>query len=348
MFASQLFLHAIEILIFTTSDRVGFVTSTLLAEGVVLEPPLLYQPADYPGHPRLIVQAPPPGAQPNAGWSSSAPGARPYVPIVYNGGSASGQLVQSKEQSEAERKKQVDSVYSSLRSGEDLVEVQPNAVITTPLFPHQKQALAFLIDREKERNFEYPNGVPAPPVKGKGKASKPEVAETPDVSYDEDTVSLWRPKKDSQGKIRSYLNIVTNQEQQRHPEICRGAILADDMGLGKTITTISLIAHTWNEGIAYGKSKPSSPNAVGVGSGQGKDDDDDDGFEMMNLPSAPAGKGKAKGAGKAKAQEKKNEAERVRRRHLEVRSRATLIVLPLTLVSSWVSADAHVCARSVR
>lgn len=291
----------------------------------------MYEATDYPDHPRLIVQS---QALPStSGMTQSSFYRHDANPALFTGGYG-GQIVQTKEQTEEERKRQVDSVYASLRSGDDLEEVDANAVVTTKLFPHQKQALAFLLDRERERSFEV--------------TEKKEGADHAS-SQDEEPVSLWRPRRRAgSGRIVSYTNVVTNGETSRAPEICRGAILADDMGLGKTITTIALIANTWNEAQAFGKTKPIEASGKSGGPApslkNGKTqiiDEEEDGAFSSGLPGAPTAKHatnrKAKDAGSSKAQIKKDEAEKVRLSNLRTRSRATLIVLPLTLVSSWVS-----------
>ncbi|PWN45645.1 hypothetical protein IE81DRAFT_285398 [Ceraceosorus guamensis] len=324
-----LFLHPIEILIFTEHSRMGTVTSGLLREGCSLEHPVIYEALDYPDSPRLIVQQHALPAPAAVGQGSNF--YRPDMhPSVFTGGWG-GQIVQTKEQTEEERKQQVETVYASLRSGEDLEEVEANSVVTTDLFPHQKQALAFLLDREKERSFDV--------LERNGKSDGA-------TNQEEEPISLWRPKRrPGSGKIVSYTNVVTNGETSRPPEICRGAILADDMGLGKTITTIALIANSWNEAKAFGKSKlvelngKGGDSAVAAKNGQNQaTDDEEEGF-ASGLPGAPAAKTASSRKGKdpanSKSQAKKDEAERARQSNLRTRSRATLIVLPLTLVSSW-------------
>ncbi|KAJ4831338.1 hypothetical protein Tsubulata_033238 [Turnera subulata] len=75
-------------------------------------------------------------------------------------------------------------------------------VIKSPLFPHQKEALWWLVNRE--------NSTELPP---------------------------FREERDGE-----YVNVLTNFHTDKHPEPLRGGIFADDMGLGKTLTLLSLIA----------------------------------------------------------------------------------------------------------
>ncbi|KAJ4845681.1 hypothetical protein Tsubulata_003573 [Turnera subulata] len=78
----------------------------------------------------------------------------------------------------------------------------PTEVIKSPLFPHQKEALWWLVNRE--------NSTELPP--------------------------FWE-ERDGE-----YVNVLTNFHTGKRPEPLRGGILADDMGLGKTLTLLSLIA----------------------------------------------------------------------------------------------------------
>lgn len=78
----------------------------------------------------------------------------------------------------------------------------PKEVITSELFPHQKEGLGWMLHRE--------NAMGLPP--------------------------FWEERDGT------YLNILTNHQTGERPEPLRGGIFADDMGLGKTLTLLSLIA----------------------------------------------------------------------------------------------------------
>ena len=87
--------------------------------------------------------------------------------------------------------------------------------LITKLFPHQKQALSFLLDREQDRSFDLPPAGEAQEVgsengdaKGKGRAPQ-----------EEETVSLWKAVRKRDGTPRAYLNVVTNSESLRRPEV---------------------------------------------------------------------------------------------------------------------------------
>ena len=80
--------------------------------------------------------------------------------------------------------------------------------IATRLYPHQKKALTFLLEREKE--ILCPDGTSS---------------------------TLWQPRTNSQMRTRSWVNIVTQREVFEEPEVCKGALLADDVR-GFNITDI--------------------------------------------------------------------------------------------------------------
>jgi SWI/SNF-related matrix-associated actin-dependent regulator of chromatin subfamily A3 len=223
----------------------------------------------------------------------------------------------TKEATEQEKKRQVDAVYASLRDGEDLEMIEASHHIGTSLLPHQKQALAFILDREKQRSFQ--------------KAAKDEI------------VSLWKPVRRGE-KITSYENVVTQGEQKRAPHICRGAILADDMGLGKTLVAISLIASTLDDSAAFqehGESSEIDEAPSNITAPVDSDEDDDVTIEdfTINLHGAPPPKKprvkKERAKKKGKREQKKEDTAAARKDEIETRSRATLVILPLTLVSAW-------------
>ncbi|KAG0077541.1 hypothetical protein BGZ90_006972 [Linnemannia elongata] len=125
----------------------------------------------------------------------------------------SGSSVRSAE----EIKNQIDGVFKGLRSATDLPEVEPASTMATKMYRHQKQALYFLLEREKQEDYSDNE---------KNKLT-----------------SLWRVRQQLH-RHPTYLNVVTSQETTLKPTSMLGGILADDMGLGKTITVISLIMAT--------------------------------------------------------------------------------------------------------
>ncbi|KAJ5582928.1 SNF2-related protein [Penicillium sp. DV-2018c] len=107
----------------------------------------------------------------------------------------------------------------------DIPMMEPSDHITTPLLPHQKQALWFMTEKEKPRKF------------GRREA---------------DNNSLWRMVPAPNGRIK-YREIISGMTLDEKPEEALGGLLADMMGLGKTLSILSLVtaslplADQWSE-----------------------------------------------------------------------------------------------------
>lgn len=119
-------------------------------------------------------------------------------------------------------------------------------------------------------------------------------------------ISLWRISQRAHGRPVRFRNVVTQLETRRRPHICRGAVLADDMGLGKTITIIAAIAKTRDEARSFGASAL-----------QDSDAESDDEPQLLGDTV------------------NRRTAERARREELRCRSRATLLVCPLSIIANW-------------
>lgn len=240
------------------------------------------------------------------------------------------------------QREQVEEMFKSIQSGADLGEVEPSEMVHTKLYPHQKQALAFLLDRERLRTVDAV-------LKKKKEKEKKAAAE----EVDDELISLWRPRKDLYGRFIGWQHAVTEVEigSDRPPPQCRGAILADDMGLGKTLVIIALIASTLEEAKRFASQPPV------------KDREEKDSFDA--LAAHPMGKpvslsefksplygqtgssfstyymnGNGKGGKKkkeSKTQKKREDAEAARLEKLQTRSKGTLIVCPLSTVVNWES-----------
>lgn len=122
---------------------------------------------------------------------------------------------------------EVSKLFDSFANeAKTLAETEPpSAVITTPLLPHQKQALTFMLQHEQRRTF--------------GK-------EEPENS------SLWRQKKRSNGDT-IYREVVTGISVKEEPPQVLGGLLADVMGLGKTLEGLSLVGSTLQEAEQFGR-----------------------------------------------------------------------------------------------
>lgn len=108
----------------------------------------------------------------------------------------------------------VQNVFDSVVGRSEEVPMrEPSSHIKTELYPHQKQALYFMWNREQVR------------------------ADDEDDKAD----PLWKPRYRDNGR-KKFIHVITGEERDEKPEACRGGILADEMGLGKTLSVLSLVA----------------------------------------------------------------------------------------------------------
>ncbi|GAA6036158.1 hypothetical protein JCM8097_006646, partial [Rhodosporidiobolus ruineniae] len=228
-----------------------------------------------------------------------------------------------------EQRKQVKDVFAEMKSGIDLEEVTPPPIVSTPLYPHQKQALSFLLDRET------PVSIPPRDLKG----------EPPTI------VSLWKRMQDPFGRTTGWKSVVTEMEVkgERPPPQARGAILADDMGLGKTIVVISLVCTTLPDARLWALKAPTSDThderfdetiSAADRANAGRSDFSSHLWGLGGATTGSDNGGKPLSKKKqAKQRREKLKSEQVAARfaRLEVRSRATLIVCPLSTVQNWES-----------
>ncbi|KAK5058940.1 hypothetical protein LTR84_011204 [Exophiala bonariae] len=103
----------------------------------------------------------------------------------------------------------------------------PSTVITTPLLPHQKQALTFMLQHEQPRTY--------------GKEES-------------ENSSLWRQAKRRNGDT-IYREVVAGISVPDEPAQVLGGLLADVMGLGKTLEALSLVGSTLQEAAEFGTEK---------------------------------------------------------------------------------------------
>ena len=108
----------------------------------------------------------------------------------------------------------VQNVFDSVvGSSEEVPMREASSHIKTELYPHQKQALHFMWNREQEHTSQ--------------EADKSD--------------PLWKPRYLNNGR-KKYIHVITGLEQEERPKSCQGGILADEMGLGKTLSVLSLVA----------------------------------------------------------------------------------------------------------
>ena len=102
-------------------------------------------------------------------------------------------------------------LFASSTEQEMLAECTSPSILRTPLYRHQRQALTFMLRREKGWAL---NG-----------------------SFQD----LWRKDYDSSGRL-VHVNMISGQKQIKPPDEFRGGLLTDAPGLGKSLSIIALIA----------------------------------------------------------------------------------------------------------
>uniref|UniRef100_A0A0W0FGG1 Dna repair protein rad5 n=1 Tax=Moniliophthora roreri TaxID=221103 RepID=A0A0W0FGG1_MONRR len=288
---------ALLLLVYTPKGNIPPVGNFLYTSQLLLDHPthaadiyMLKDRAYYNPH------NPPPGGHNQNRHNAFATANRWTVPAV------SGRSVEV-------QRSQVDELFQSLKRGDDIVETEPAPEIATPLYPHQKKALTFLLEREQEKRC-----------------------------GDGTICSLWQENRNPFSPHKSWIHLVTEKEVFEQPSDGRGAILADDassiMGLGKTITCLSLIAATMESAKAFAVSPvdkmempakaPEEPEpAQFAGAVWGMPD------------TSHMGPSNAKAKAKAQREQEKREAEYSRHTRIKTKSRATLIICPLSTISNW-------------
>ncbi|EMD41937.1 hypothetical protein CERSUDRAFT_129183 [Gelatoporia subvermispora B] len=293
----------LQILVYTPKGNIPVVGNYLHQSGLFLDHPTL--PADVQ---RLMTQHyfnphnPPPG-----GHARALVGGR----LGYSGpgGSSMGRWstpgVAGK--SVEVQRSQVDELFKNLQSGDELTETAAPSDVATTLYPHQKKALTFLLERERE--------IPGP----SGKHS-----------------SLWQERQHPMSGHRAWFHIVTQKEMFHEPQEAKGAILADDMGLGKTITCVSLIAATLDTARQFAAAPLTRPEPP-------QDQFANDppltaahfSGSVWGMPQVGSVTTSSKAQAKVSREQDKLEAEYTRACRLKTRSRATLIICPLSTVVNW-------------
>ncbi|KZT30723.1 hypothetical protein NEOLEDRAFT_1052949 [Neolentinus lepideus HHB14362 ss-1] len=203
------------------------------------------------------------------------------------------------------QRSQIDELFKSLKSGEEVAETEPPFEVATKLYPHQKKALTFLLEREQER--------PCPDGKS----------------------SLWQERTSPISGHKSWFHIVTQKEVFEKPFESKGAILADDMGLGKTITCVSLIASTLDSARAFAVTCLVSPKPPPIQPGSSDLSASHFAGSVWGMPECPSEPLSSKGKGRAAKEQDKAEQEYVRACRIKIKSRATLIICPLSTVQNW-------------
>ncbi|RFU74360.1 hypothetical protein TARUN_7895 [Trichoderma arundinaceum] len=146
---------------------------------------------------------------------------------------ASSRSITSTPRTVEEIRSEVMGVFDSLTRSDELPSRDPPPSILTPLLPHQKQGLYFMMAREKPREQQ---------LQEKG------------------MVSFWQTKSKPSGQ-KFFHNVITSESQAAAPSDTRGGILADMMGLGKTLSILSLVSSTVDEARQFSHLPPEQPSA---------------------------------------------------------------------------------------
>ncbi|KAI0068288.1 hypothetical protein BV25DRAFT_1793096 [Artomyces pyxidatus] len=284
----------LEALVFTPKGNIPVVGSYMRQSGLLL---------DHPRPNRCSVPYCNPHNPPPGGFSRNLLPPR----MGYNGpgGSSTGRWATGVTGKSVEvQRSQVDELFKSLRSGDELQETEPPPEVGTKLYPHQKRALTFLLERERE--IPGPDGIPS---------------------------SLWQARTNPLSGQTTWTHLVTQRDVSEQPVECKGAILADDMGLGKTITCVSLIAATLPSARTFEASpieQPKPPVAIRAATDPTLSASHFSG-RVYGMPDVPSVKARAK---EAKMQEQAD-ASYARACRIKFKTRATLIICPLSTVSNW-------------
>jgi SNF2 family DNA or RNA helicase len=122
----------------------------------------------------------------------------------------------------------VMKMFDQLRTTDNIPEMDASPVVRTPLLRHQKQALWFMTEKEKNRKYGF---------------------------KEEDNNSLWRMVQASNGSTR-FREIISGTVLGEEPPQTYGGLLADMMGLGKTLSILSLVVETLAESTKWEKLSP--------------------------------------------------------------------------------------------
>ncbi|KAH8099375.1 SNF2 family N-terminal domain-containing protein [Cristinia sonorae] len=290
----------LQLLVFTPKGNIPAVSGFLHQYGLLLDHPTL--PSDIQ---RLSGQHyhnphnPPPGGH-KAALLNASNGIYPARGMNRFNTSVSAKSVEV-------QRSHVDQLFKSMKDDEELEECQTPPEVATTLYPHQKKAVTFLLERERE-------------LCGR------------DGSYS----SLWQERTNPLSGQRMWTHIVTQREVYEPPDEAKGAILADDMGLGKTITCVSLIAATLESAKKFASTALTLPPPPAASNQQDPELSAAhfQGSVWGMPPMAPEPTSQKAKAKQARDQEKADSAY-TRACRIKVNSRATLIICPLSTVMNW-------------
>ena len=203
----------LTLLVYTPKGNITVVANYLHQNGLFLDHPTV--PSDIQ---RIRTQFyfnphnPPPGGH------KAALGANARLGYMGPGGNTAARWNQVSGKSVEVQRSQVDELFKSLRDGDELEETEAREYlcpenslgsyrrvlaapeIATNLYPHQKKALTFMLERERER-----------------------------LGFGGKYSSLWQPRHNPLTGQVSWYHLVTQRESLDEPHEAKGSILADDV-----------------------------------------------------------------------------------------------------------------------
>ncbi|WOO85037.1 Helicase-like transcription factor CHR27 [Vanrija pseudolonga] len=331
----------INVMVFTLPSNINYITATLVAHNLyLLDPMPPYDPNRHGEQPEYI--------------NAHGGGRRAYDLYMaaqrshYGGGSSNFSLQQEKANLVEVQRQQVDEVFKNLENGQELEQSDPGPYIRTELFPHQRKALTFLLQGEQDWNSlktarRAANKLFARVKKEKGEdaanGNEKERSESRDPK-DDNSRSLWEPQMDDKGRPRVWKSKITGEKLRlkkgERPKDAKGAILADDMGLGKTLSVVSLIAATRPEATSWSR-KPLEKFELIDGDDDCKEEIGASAMStrVFGMPEDDSGGESSKKRKKRPREDEALVALRARRSTILKRSKATLLVCPMSTITNW-------------
>lgn len=364
----------VHVVMFTLPSNVSYIADTLIAHNIfLLDPVPDYDPRRHMDEPEYHNAH---GGGDRAAVLHQAFARKQYsssqAGSFYNAAMEKAKLVEVQRQ-------QVEKVFESIADGVELEQSDPGPWIATELFPHQRQALTFLLQGEQDWSSlktarktadkklmakikKEPKGsgeatpaassstTPAPETEPSTVEATSRAPSRARSLKDDSSRSLWEPfESDENGRTKWYKNKITGEKQKMRkssekPKEAKGAILADDMGLGKTLSVVSLIAATHRASKEWAEKKLETIQG---------DDDDVSGPSSSGLPVSAMStrvfgmpdndsSGDAEGSNSKKGKKRRwqetdatADEHRARRALIVKRSRATLLVCPMSTITNW-------------
>ena len=254
------------------------------------------------------------------------------------------------------QRQQVDEVFKSLENGADLEQSDPGPFIRTDLFPHQRKALSFLLQKEQDYSSlktarKYYIKKDLKRRKKTGEVAEAQAAADGDLDdakakAKDQGRSLWEGKEDEKGRIRTWRNKITGDEvrgKKEHPTECKGAILADDMGLGKTLSIVSLISATRSAASKWARTKlePVEVSEETTPKSESGLTTSDMKTKVFGMPQTEKESTPQPSTSTSNSKGKKRKhttavvSSPARRARIVKRSKATLLICPMSTITNW-------------